>query len=113
MIWQHFLMRAMVNLRAMSSACVQYPRACFVISSDDHRNLTRDMSMPAAVHTSMRYWPTVRMRSRSPPILSFMRANQSATQKMNVPPACVHLFTFIALNTPCAMCIRPDGSKPS
>ncbi|KAL1499186.1 hypothetical protein AB1Y20_013695 [Prymnesium parvum] len=53
------------------------------------------------------------MRSRSPPILSFISANQSATQKMNVPPAEVHLFTFIALKIPCAMCMRPDGSNPS
>jgi hypothetical protein len=90
-------MRATVNLRAMSSACVQYGCACLQISSELHRNLTRLMSMPAAVHTWMRYCPTVLMRSRSPPILSFIRANQSATQKTKVPPAAVHLFTFMAL----------------
>eukprot|EP00962_Isochrysis_galbana_P054390 scaffold25917_cov121-Isochrysis_galbana.AAC.1 len=61
----------------------------------------------------MRYSPTILILSRSPPILSFISANQSATQKINVPPAAVHLFTFIALKTPCAMCMRPDGSKPS
>jgi len=31
-----------------------------------------------------------------------MSANQSATQKMKVPPARVHLLTFMALNTPCS-----------
>lgn len=63
--------------------------------------------------TSIKYFPTTLIFSRSPPILSFISANQSATQKMNVPPARVHLFTFIALKIPCAMCMRPDGSKPS
>lgn len=32
---------------------------------------------------------------------------------MNVHPARVSLLTLIALSTPCAMCMRPDGSKPS
>ena len=71
--------------------------------------------MPAAFQTSMRYFPTVTILDRSPPILSFMRENQSATQKQNVAcvPSDVHLFTLTDLSRPCAMCIRPEGSKPS
>lgn len=42
-----------------------------------------------------------------------LRAHQSATQNLNVHPARVSLFTFKHFITPCAMCMRPDGSKPS
>mmetsp|Transcript_41809 Transcript_41809/g.94432 ORF Transcript_41809/g.94432 Transcript_41809/m.94432 type:complete len:206 (-) Transcript_41809:560-1177(-) len=113
MMVQHLVMRARVKRRAMSSIWGQYVAAFLVMSSEAHRNSTLDMSMPAARHTSTKYCPTSLILSRSPPILSFMRANQSATQNTNVPPASVHLFTLIALKIPWAMCIRPLGSKPS
>mmetsp|Transcript_10488 Transcript_10488/g.33542 ORF Transcript_10488/g.33542 Transcript_10488/m.33542 type:complete len:368 (+) Transcript_10488:1733-2836(+) len=113
MIWQHFLMRAMVNRLVMSSIWSQYGPALSMMSSEAHRNSTLSRSMPAPFHTSIKYWPTTLILSRSPPILSFIRANQSATQNTNRPPAEVHLFTLSALKMPCAMCMRPLGSNPS
>ena len=59
------------------------------------------------------YFPTLRIFFRSPPILLFSSANQSATQNLKTQPADVSLFTLMALSTPCAMCMRPLGSKPS
>ena len=114
-IWQHFLMRVMLNRRATSSIWGQYLSAFWVISSDAHLKTTCSRFIPAAFQTSIRYFPTVLIFSKSPPILSFIRANQSATQKTKVElvPSAVHLLTFIALNTPWAICILPDGSNPS
>mmetsp|Transcript_75067 Transcript_75067/g.150903 ORF Transcript_75067/g.150903 Transcript_75067/m.150903 type:complete len:258 (+) Transcript_75067:167-940(+) len=113
MMVQHLFTRARVKRRAMSSIWGQYEEAFFVMSSDAQRNSTFDMSIPAAVHTSTKYLPTSLILAKSPPILSFMSANQSATQNTNVPPAPAHLFTLMALKMPCAMCILPDGSNPS
>ena len=66
----HFLIRAMLNRRAMSRPNVQYFSALFEISSDDQRNLTRVMSIPAAVHTYNTYGrrATDRLSSRLGPL---------------------------------------------
>jgi len=86
-----------VFLRAMSMTLSQYSLACALISSLAHRNSTLLMSMPAARHTSIMYRPTVRILFRSPPILLFSSANQSATQNLKTHPAAVSRLTRMAL----------------
>mmetsp|Transcript_45318 Transcript_45318/g.144215 ORF Transcript_45318/g.144215 Transcript_45318/m.144215 type:complete len:202 (-) Transcript_45318:364-969(-) len=113
MIWLQRITRCSVFLRAMSSTMGQYSWPRLLISSLDQRNSTLFMSMPMAFHTSIMYFPTIWIFLMSPPILLFIRANQSATQNLNVQPALVSLFTLRAFITPCAMCMRPEGSNPS
>ena len=71
----------------MSITIDQYSSARLLISSEAQRNYTFDKSIPAAFQTSTKYLPTTLIFSRSPPILLFSSANQSATQKMKIPPA--------------------------
>lgn len=97
----------------MSITRSQYDALCAMISFDAQRNWTFVISMPADFQISTMYWPTSRILVRSPPILLLSIANQSATQKRKTAPADVSLFTFTVRSTPCAMCMRPDGSKPS
>eukprot|EP01085_Mycamoeba_gemmipara_P003165 Mycagemm_TRINITY_DN9397_c0_g2::TRINITY_DN9397_c0_g2_i1::g.3165::m.3165 type:complete len:114 gc:universal TRINITY_DN9397_c0_g2_i1:548-207(-) len=113
MIWEHRTMRLRLFLRAMSITVIQYSLARALISSDDHINLTFVMSMPQAFQISIIWRPISWIFLISPPILSFIRANQSATQKINWQPALVSLLTLFAFIMPCAMCMRPEGSNPS
>ena len=39
--------------------------------------------------------------------------NNVTHQNLKVTPDLVSLFTLSALSTPCAMCMRPEGSNPS
>mmetsp|Transcript_32231 Transcript_32231/g.44959 ORF Transcript_32231/g.44959 Transcript_32231/m.44959 type:complete len:213 (+) Transcript_32231:861-1499(+) len=109
----HLFTRAMLLLRAISITNIQYSFGFLFISSEAQRNSTFSRSIPAAFHTSTMYSPTFLIFFKSPPILLLSIANQSATQKINLTPHFVSLFTLIAFKIPCAMCIRPLGSNPS
>ena len=113
MICPHFLILVMLNFLAMSMTRDQYSSARLLISSEAQRNYTFARSMPAAFQTSTKYLPTILILFKSPSILLLSSANQSATQKMKMPPDYVILLTLIAFMIPCAICIRPLGSKPS
>eukprot|EP01139_Manchomonas_bermudensis_P018989 Amastigsp_a676282_157.p4 type:complete len:101 gc:universal Amastigsp_a676282_157:609-307(-) len=93
-------MRAIVVWRAMSRTMGQYSSERPLISSAHQTKRTWRMSMPHAFHTSIMYWPTMRILRRSPPILLLSSANQSATQKIKSQPALVSLFTLMALRMP-------------
>lgn len=112
-ILQQRRIRFSVLRRAMSITIDQYFSGCFEIYSAVQRNFTFLRSIPAAFQISMKYSPSFLILLISPFILLFMTANQSATQKMKMPPAFVILFTLMAFKIPYAMCIRPDGSNPS
>jgi hypothetical protein len=109
----HFLILASGNFLAISMTISQYSSGLLLISSLAQRNLTFSILIPSAFQTSTKYYPTTLILFRSPPILLLSRANQSATQKMKMQPASVSLLTLMALSTPWAMCILPEGSKPS
>mmetsp|Transcript_59867 Transcript_59867/g.105265 ORF Transcript_59867/g.105265 Transcript_59867/m.105265 type:complete len:218 (-) Transcript_59867:34-687(-) len=113
MMVQQRWMRARLFTRATSITRLQYSSACALISSEAHRKRTFCMSMPMAFQISIMYWPIMRIFLRSPSILLFNWANQSATQNLNRQPVEVSLFTLMARSTPWAMCMRPEGSKPS
>jgi len=113
MICVHRSTRASLFRRAMSSTSGQYSWPRLLISSLDQMNSTRLRSIPMAFHTSTMYAPTFWIFFRSPPILLFISANQSATQNLKWHPARVSLLTLRHFITPCAMCMRPEGSKPS
>ncbi|OSX75563.1 hypothetical protein BU14_0231s0017 [Porphyra umbilicalis] len=113
MMGPHRLMRARELSRATSITRRQYSSGAALMLSDAHMNRTWSMSIPDAFHTSMKYSPTTRIFLRSPPSLSLSAANQSATQNTKSQPEEVNLLTLTAFWMPCAMCMRPDGSKPS
>ena len=64
------------------------------------RTSTLLMSTPAAFQTSTKYSPTFLILSRSPPILLFTQANQSAIQSFIFTPASSKSDMRIGLSTP-------------
>src|SRR3989344_9626142 len=89
-IWPVLIILLTVEFLETCITFFQYSASC--TKSFAQTNSTFFKSIPQCFHTSIRYFPTNCIFSKSPPILLFAQACQSATSILNLTPVLVILL---------------------